>query len=234
MMSINTEIAEYFDRHAERYDELVSTVDFQLNDAYQYLADYVLHSTRDRDTRRILELGTGTGKLTKFLLESGENVVVTGVDSSAQMLEQAAANLREHEDRLSLVRGEFPDSIPDAEYDCVVSAIALSFYPIDYVALFRKVHRLLRKGGLFVYAANVAQNVSSVDDILTKMLTEKITINKEQLQWLKSIRGETDIYQVPGEWHPAQLRQGGFMDVDCIYLRYKLGIFSGAKPKVAL
>jgi len=135
---------------------------------------------------------------------------------------------------VTLVRGEFPNAIPDNEYDCVVSAIALSFYSIDFSALFRKVHSVLPPGGIFAYAVNVAQNASSVDRILMRMLREQVEITEEQLRWLKSIKQDVKFYQVPLDWHRTTLHQGGFCDIDCIYLRHKLAIFSGTKPRTAL
>jgi tRNA (cmo5U34)-methyltransferase len=232
-MSNSSEIASYFDRHAPRYEELIETLAFQLNDAYRYLAEYVTQAHSSKDRLRVLELGIGTGILTKHLLEMSQ-AGVTGIDASAQMLKRAAQNLHEHEQRIALICGEFPGAIPDAEYDCVVSAISLSFYSIDYTALFRKVHRVLASGGLFVYAVNVAQNASSVDEVLANILRNKMKLTEEQIYWLKGIRGTMKLYQVPVDWHLAQLRQGGFTDIDCIYLRHKLGVFSGAKPRVAV
>jgi hypothetical protein len=100
--------------------------------------------------------------------------------------------------------------------------------------LFRKIHRVLKPGGLFVYAVNVAQNASTVDRILSGMLRKRIDITTEQLGWLKSIQQNLKLYQVPADWHRGALAQGGFTDVDCIYLRHKLAIFSGAKAVVAV
>jgi ubiquinone/menaquinone biosynthesis C-methylase UbiE len=228
------ETEQYFDRHAGRYDELIGTVSFQLDDAYDYLAHYITGAWEGKNPVRILELGIGTGLLTRHLLEINNAAVVTGIDGSSGMLERARQNLQAHTDRLSLIHGQFPDAIPDAEYECVVSAIALSFYNVDFAALFRKIHRVLKPGGLFVYAVNVAQNSCSVDRILSAMLRKRIDITDEQLRWLKSIQQNVKLYQVPADWHRAALEQGGFTDVDCIYLRHKLGIFSGAKALVAV
>jgi ubiquinone/menaquinone biosynthesis C-methylase UbiE len=228
------ETAQYFDRHAARYDELIGTVSFQVDDAYDYLARYITGAWEGKNPLRILELGIGTGLLTQHLLQTNSAVVVTGIDGSSGMLERARQNLQVHTDRLALIHGQFPDAIPNAEYDCVVSAIALSFYSVEYAALFRKVHRVLNPGGLFVYAVNVAQNASSIDRILSGMLRKRIDITNEQLHWLKSIQQNVKLYQVPADWHRAALEQGGFTDVDCIYLRHKLGIFSGAKALVAV
>jgi ubiquinone/menaquinone biosynthesis C-methylase UbiE len=228
------EITNYFDRHASRYDELIETVAFQLDDAYRYLAEYVSSVHPTRTGLRVLELGIGTGKFTKYLLQANPTAVVTGVDASAQMIEIARHNLIQYQERLSFTQGEFPDSIPNMTFDCVVSAIALSFYGIDYTKLFRRVHSVLDRGGVFAYAVNVAYNASSVDRVLSQMLRRQISVTAEQLLWLKGIGPNVQLYQVPADWHRATLSLGGFSDVDCIYLRHKLGIFSGTKPQVAV
>ena len=61
-----------------------------------------------------------------------------------------------------------------------------------------------------------------------------MVITDEQLGWLKQIGDGMQLYQVPIDWHRTTLSQGGFTDVDCIYLRHKLSIFSGLKPRVGV
>ena len=229
-----SETVQYFDRHAARYDELIESAAFQLDDAYDYLAQYVSGTQPEKRPLHVLELGIGTGGFTKHLLRLNPAAVITGIDASSRMIENATQNLAEYRDRLSLLHGEFPGAIPEGDYDCVVSAIALSFYTIDYTALFRKVHQVLQQGGVFAYAVNVAQNASSIDRVLLQMLRRHLSLSDEQLRWLKSIKEKVNLYQVPADWHRTSLNQGGFVDVDCIYLRHKLGIFSGAKPRVAI
>lgn len=231
---LGIETVQYFDRHACRYDELIESVAFQLDDAYDYLAQFVSGSQAEKRPLRVLELGIGTGGFTKHLLRRNPAAIVTGVDASSRMLDNAAQNLAVYGDRVSLIHGEFPAAIPDGEYDCVVSAIALSFYSIDYPAVFRRVHQVLQQGGIFAYAVNVAQNAMSVDRVLLQMLRQQMSLTEEQLVWLKSIKEKVNLYQVPADWHRSSLNHGGFVDVDCIYLRHKLGIFSGAKPRVAI
>jgi len=233
-MSIGPEVRQYFAKHAGRYDELVGSLAFQLTDAYSYLACYLARQLSQERRPRVLELGIGTGALTRHLLMACEALCVTGIDASPEMLRQARHNLHGYEERLSLVCGEFPDAIPEAEYDCVVSGMALSFYGIDHAALFRRVHRALISGGCFAYAANVTQNASSVENVIAKMLGDRVSLSREQWEFLRQIRGKLRIFEPPIDWHTAQLRQTGFLDVDCIYLRYKLGIFAGIRPRVAL
>jgi tRNA (cmo5U34)-methyltransferase len=233
----NHAITEYFDRHALRYDEIIGNLAFQLDDGYQYFAEYIRTATSHIEDLRVLELGIGTGKLTEHILRGHARSTVVGIDTSPRMLEKATTNLAGYRDRVTLLCGDFSDNrLFDQKFDVVISAIALTFYTINHAALYRTVNHLLKKDGLFVYAANVAQNVSIVESAVGRMLVGHLGISKEQAQWLKDIKGsaDTDIFLAPWRWHLAELRNAGFYNVDCIYLRYKLGLFSGQKPGSAV
>jgi hypothetical protein len=63
------------------------------------------------------------------------------------------------------------------------------------------------------------------------MLAAKVSLEREQADWLRSIKGP-DIYMAPVGWHIGELAQAGFFDIDCIYLRYKVAILAARKPGV--
>ena len=233
----NHAITEYFDRHALRYDEIIGNLAFQLDDGYHYFTEYIRTATSHIEDVRVLELGIGTGKLTEYILRGLARSTVVGIDTSPRMLEKATTNLAAYRDRVTLLCGDFSDNLLfDQKFDVVISAIALTFYTINHAALYRAVNHLLKKDGLFVYAANVAQSASVVESVVGRMLVGHLAIAKEQAQWLKDIKGsaDTDIFLAPWQWHLAELQNAGFYNVDCIYLRYKLGLFSGQKPGSAV
>lgn len=84
---------DIYARHADRYDELVSREDWQGN-----LGRYLL-GTFDFEGKRVLEFGTGTGRVTA--LYAGLAAQVVCFDRSAHMLERARRRLRAHEHKLA-------------------------------------------------------------------------------------------------------------------------------------
>jgi tRNA (cmo5U34)-methyltransferase len=232
-MSDNSPVRDYFDKHAPRYDELLQSADFQLDDAYAYLADYLAQSWGESRRLRILELGTGTGKLTGVLLDRLASAELTGVDLSNSMLERARANLQRHSARVTLQCADFAQALVETKYDVVVSAIALTFYSLDHAALYRDINRWLVRGGQFVYAANVCQAAASSDASVAQMLSRRMALGREANAWLASLRAP-EILLTPSAWHLAELGRAGFIDVDCVYLRYRLGIYSGRRPGIAI
>lgn len=96
---------------------------------------------------RVAEIGSGTGRIVRMLLETGARHVVA-VEPSAAM-DVLAANLRDVADRVTLLRVT-GDRLPaEPPLDCVVSIGVLHHVP-DPDPVVRAVHAALRPGGRFV------------------------------------------------------------------------------------
>lgn len=98
---------------------------------------------------RVLELGVGTGTLTALVLREFPHARVTGIDLSRRMLARAREKLRPFRDRVEFVPGDL-GSFPLAEYDAVLSALAIHHLPDrEKWRLFRRICRCLHRGGFF-------------------------------------------------------------------------------------
>jgi ubiquinone/menaquinone biosynthesis C-methylase UbiE len=107
-------------------------------------------------TRRILELGCGTGNLTARLLARGAEV--TAIDQDPEMLAVARKKL-EGEPRLALhemAAVEIADRFPASSFDAVTGTLILSEMSEDEQAyVLDAAYRLLRPGGRLVVADEV-------------------------------------------------------------------------------
>lgn len=100
-------------------------------------------------TRKILDLGAGTGMELAPLFERFPDAHVTALDISPRMLEELKK--RPFADRLTVVCGDFFEVGFGDGYDAVISTSALHhFLPRDKARLYGKVFASLRHGGLFV------------------------------------------------------------------------------------
>ena len=98
----------------------------------------------------ILDLGIGTGALAARCLRLARKARVTGIDCDAEMLALARRRLG---GRASLIHGRFEDAVfPQA--DAVVASLALHhlFTRPAKSALYRRILRALRPGGILVIA----------------------------------------------------------------------------------
>ena len=93
-----------------------------------------------------LDVGCGTGVLTRAILDHGEPRSVMGVDPSAAFLEHARAATPDPRVRFATGSADATGQ-PDASLDAVVAALVLNFVP-DLPAALAEAQRVVRPGGL--------------------------------------------------------------------------------------
>jgi ubiquinone/menaquinone biosynthesis C-methylase UbiE len=98
--------------------------------------------------RRVLDVGAGTGKLTRVLLEAGHEVVAVEPDES---MRATFATLLPEVELAAGSAEELP--LPDSSVDVVVAAQA--FHWFDLERAFPEIARVLRPGGIFGVLANL-------------------------------------------------------------------------------
>ena len=143
---------------AGRYDRLTSDVD------YGKWADYAQRhfAKLKRPVRSVLELGCGTGSLTKLLAERG--YAMTAVDLSPDMLTVAEQKCRGLDVRLlcqDMSRLRLPDQV-----DAVVSGLDSVNYvtrPASLRRTFRRVCDVLSPGGLFLFDVKTPAALEGAD-----------------------------------------------------------------------
>jgi ubiquinone/menaquinone biosynthesis C-methylase UbiE len=141
-------MAPTFDDQAAAYDRWYETPLGHLVDRVEKEAIFAL--VPELQGRRVLEVGCGTGNISRAL--AGRGAQVAGLDVSGPML--AAAHLRAHEQgcSLTLIRGQagwLP--FPEAVFDGVISILALDFI-LDRPSALGEMVRVLRPGGFLVLA----------------------------------------------------------------------------------
>lgn len=97
------------------------------------------------DGDRVLDIGCGTGSLTRALLEHGPNVQVAGIDASGPYVEFARQQIASP--RASLEQGDAQSlSFADDFFDKCVSLLVLNFVP-DAGKAVREMRRVTRRQG---------------------------------------------------------------------------------------
>lgn len=124
------QLAATFDRAAELYD--------RVRPGFAPTAlDWVLPPA----TRRVLDLGAGTGKLTAALVARGLDVVA--LDPSPKMLARLRANLPGVDARVATAEAT---GLPDADVDAIV--VGSAFHWFSRPDAEREMARVLRPGGV--------------------------------------------------------------------------------------
>ena len=210
----------FYDELAPRYDAAI----LRCVPRYAEMLHMLLaHVPDDLAPRRILELGSGSGHLTRATLGTFPEARVVAVDVSREMLLECRRTT--DATRVECVRADF-DALPGAAgaFDLVVSSIAI--HHVDDTVkprLFECVHACLRPGGVFAYSD---QFRGDTDEIYAKHLRawhdEARALGTDEDEWATWMRHQEE------HDHHATLRDQlgwleavGFATVDGVW-RYLL------------
>jgi trans-aconitate 2-methyltransferase len=102
----------------------------------------LLDGVRTKNPKRVIDLGCGTGELTKILHERVGATATLGIDSSAEMLAKAPQKI----DGLHFEQGDIAKFSAENAYDLIFSNAALQWVD-DHETLFANLTRALAAGG---------------------------------------------------------------------------------------
>lgn len=106
---------------------------------------------------RVIDLGCGTGELTRVLHERLHAASTVGLDSSETMLAKSAAHAG---DGLRFERGDITAFAADGEYDLVFSNAALQWAP-EHAQLLTSFTRALKPGGQLAFQVPANEDAPS-------------------------------------------------------------------------
>jgi tRNA (cmo5U34)-methyltransferase len=173
-----------------------------------------------RNVDRILDLGSGDGRLLRLLKVDRPLARAVALDFSPVML-AALRKSFEEDPRITIFEHDLEDSLPDlGGFDAVVSSFAIHHLVDERKrSLYEEIFRLLLPGGVF---CNL-EHVSSPTGALHLSFLEKLGIRPEEEDASnKLLDVETQL-----RW----LRQIGFIHVDCYWKWLELALVVGKKPR---
>jgi len=198
--------------------------------AVSYLgrADRIPHRTEGEATLlellpatviRVLDLGSGDGRLLSFVLNKFPNATAVALDFSPTMLDRLQQRFADNPN-VSVTDHNLDQPLPQlGVFDAVVSSFAIHHCTHERKReLYEEIFRLLAPGGVFCNLEHVASpnqklHVDFLSAIGYTVETEdpsnKLLDLHIQLQWLRSI---------------------GYEDVDCFWKWRELALLAGRKP----
>lgn len=171
--------------------------------------------------RRILDLGTGDGRLLALLhADRREEMAGVGLDLSESMLAAARERFAGDARRIELVQHNLADQLPAiGSFDAVVSSLAIHHLEHDRKrSLYREVFDALEPGGVFANFEHVASPTPRLHVRFFAAIGEPLA-DEDPSDRLLDV--ETQL---------AWLREIGFDDVDCYWKWLELALLIGVKP----
>ena len=174
------------------------------------------------DIKRVLDLGTGDGRLLMLVKSINPTVEGVALDFSEPMLELAGKRFS-GDDRVTVVKHDLNDPLPADKlgcFDLVISGLAIHHLNDERKRqLYTEIFDLLNSGGLFCNLEHVSSPTQALHEKFLSFIgltritddpSNKLLDVETQLRWLREI---------------------GFEDVDCIWKWREIAIMTGYKPK---
>ena len=198
--------------------------------AYLARADKIPHRTEGEgvllsfvptNSRRILDLGTGDGRLLSLILLHCEDAHGIGIDNSSTMLD-AARNRFQGDPRVQFLSHDLEQALPDlGSFDAIVSSFAIHHCTNERKrTLYWEIFNRLKPGGVFCNLEHVASPSVSLHFKFLDQL-DMAPADEDKGNILLDIQTQLD-------W----LCETGFVDVDCYWKWLELSLFGGSVPKV--
>lgn len=198
--------------------------------ALDYLAraDQIPHRTEGeavlleqvpQDVKRILDLGTGDGRLLALLKIDRPQTKGIALDFSPAMLKAVRARF-DNDPTVAVVEHNLDNPLPEWDpFDAVVSSFSIHHCTDDRKrSLYTEIFQLLRPGGVFCNLEHVASSTPALHERFLHRIgyslesedpSNKLLDVETQLTWLREI---------------------GFADVDCFWKWLELALLVGIKP----
>jgi tRNA (cmo5U34)-methyltransferase len=172
-----------------------------------------------RDARRILDLGTGDGRLLAMLRIDRPQMRGVALDLSELMLE-AARDRFAGDERIELVRHDLAEPLPAiGRFDAVVSSMAIHHLEHERKhSLYGEIFDLLEPGGLFANFEHVASPTRRLHLAFYAAIGEPLE-HEDPSDRLLDVESQL-----------AWLREAGFEDVDCYWKWLEMALLIGVKP----
>jgi tRNA (cmo5U34)-methyltransferase len=181
------------------------------------------------------ELGAGTGRVSKLLLDAFPDLALTLVDVSSNMLDEAEKQLAAYADRCRFLVHDIFDAgldFPAQSLDCVVSVFAICHAQGSevYEQLYGRIHRWLKPGGCFVCYDHVRGNTLQLT-VLNALGWHRLLRASQPEEGARE--GIVSTYQEDSPLslpeHLGLLSGSGFSNVDVLYKRDIFAIYMAIK-----
>lgn len=224
----NNRVKNHFEEEAREYDGIIRT----LIPNYELMVD-VLVSLLPFDKQQafsMIDLGCGTGTISKAVKDCFPNVQTTCVDVAGNMLDIAKQKVGAD---TKLIQADFNTFDFPEKCDAVVSSLALHHLVTDADKLnfYRKIYAALNSGGMFINVDVVMGSDEALQSIYMEkwkaFMISRTSRQEVEQKWLPSYYAEDRPATLIS--HLEMLKQCGFVGIDVVYKQYNYAVYCGKK-----
>ena len=227
-------VKKHFEEEAKEFDKII----LRLIPYYSEMLDGMVSAIpfQRSSAINVIDLGCGTGTISKRIKESFPRATITCLDLAENMIEMSKLKLSDFSGIRYQV-GDFRNYVFDDTYDAVVSSLALHHLVTDEdkINFYRKIYEALRPNGVFFNADVILGSNEHIQNVYMSkwksFMKKHVSEDEIENKWIPQYREED---------RPAQLIEQinwlvelGFSDVDVIWKYYNFAVYGGCKLCIA-
>lgn len=223
------QVKDHFEEEAKVFDELIKTlIPFYEDMVKSLILALPFH---DKEKIKVLDLGCGTGNISKEVKEHFPNAQITCVDMAENMIQIAKSKLAPYSD-IEFKIADFRDLDFKESYDGVISSLALHHLQREeQKSFYCRIKEFLKDGGVFYNADNIIGSSPHLNQVYMNKWVEFMldSHSQEEIEtiWLPRYREED--FPSPLRSHIQWLEEAGFQEVDVVWKCYMFGVYGGKK-----
>ncbi len=162
----------------------------------------VVGSIKAKDFSKILEIGCGTGMLTRLLRDTYKKAEIIAVDISESMIETASKKVPDKKTKFLVADGEH--ILMDNNVDLITSNATFQWFE-DLDSTFERFNKMLKKGGMLCFSMYGPNTFTELEEVLSKnvgkthILSSRKFITPERL--LKTLEKHFEKFEVSEKYY---------------------------------
>jgi tRNA (cmo5U34)-methyltransferase len=220
-------VKQRFDEAAEEYDKQRRLLIPCFDDFYGTAVNWVNVNTKQP---RMLDLGAGTGLFSSYVKSKYPDSRITLIDLSEKMLDLAKLRFSANEE-IDYIIADYTSYPFEEPFDAVISSLSIHHLPHEKKqSLFRTIYSLLKDGGVFVNADQVAGQTSLFDLHYKRWWEQSIRASGLSSEAVEAaIERRTLDINASARDQIQWLQEAGFVNADCVYRYHDFAVFAAFK-----
>ncbi|MCL2049162.1 MAG: methyltransferase domain-containing protein [Defluviitaleaceae bacterium] len=221
-------IKQHFEEEASEYDIIIQRLIPYYDEMVNALVS-VIPFPRE-SVFSMIDLGCGTGTVSRAVKAKFPNAKITCVDIAEKMLELAKVKIGGN---VACIQADFNGLVFPEKYDLVVSSLALHHLENnrDKLHFYKKIYSALNQGGVFINADVVLGSDTAIQDVYLEKWKEFMckNVGEDEVgnKWLPTYYAEDRPAKLTT--HLSMLNDCGFSCVDVVYKYFNYAVYIGKR-----
>jgi len=221
------DVKKTFEECATEYDRMIEKIVPYYHEQHKIILSIIPFA--DKDEIKVLDLGIGTGVLSKLILTNYPNSAIHGVDISEKMIEMSSKMLANYSNKATFECADIEKADYANDYDAILAGLAIHHLADENKRhFFKMMYNSMKVGGVFIIRDIVKSESKRMNALFRELWIEFEKANGADYDKIDKNSDEQDIPTTVNN-HILWLKEAGFKDVDCVWKYANFAVFAAYK-----